>query len=291
MNINDGGVLATPYFMYRYNVDSRLYVNFDGGTLRSMPVVVGSSELFNIFGYPGGSVPLVTRVTVGPRGAAIDTAGRNMQTDVPMSAPYGNVVDSIPFAAETGWTVAPYVKIVDDEGEGAGATAFADFDSATGTLRGFRVTSGGWNYTAAKAQLYVNKTMVREIECTLAAAPAAGSFTKKGEGRLLLAVANSWAGDTIIAGGTLMAGCVGAFPSGSRIVMAGGKVEVASGVEFPSELTIDMELDEDETYVLSDNFSGDSLPALSGVSGDWKLVASGGKLLLKHRRGFVLTVW
>ena len=290
VNLNDGGTLATPYFAFAQNVDAKLYVNFDGGILKIMPFVAGASELTNIFGIPNGSVPQTTRVTVGPHGATIDTAGRNMSADVSFSAPEGKIVSAIPFDAETGWTVAPYVKIVDDEGEGAGATAFADFDSATGTLKGFRVTSGGWNYVSAKAQVFVCKTKVREIACTLADAPAAGAFRKTGAGTLTLTAANSWAGDTIIESGTLRAGCVGAFPSGSRVVMAGGKVEVSSGVDFPAELTIDMELDENETYVLSDNFSGDSPPSLVGAPDDWMLVASRRKLLLKHRRGFTLIV-
>ena len=289
INVNGGGTFATPYFVFSRNVDSAFYVNFDGGTLRIMPFVSGESELSYIFGIPGGGVPQISRVTVGPGGAAIDTAGRNMSADVPLAAPTGNVVAGIPFEAETGWTVAPVVKIVD--ATGAGATAFADFDSSTGTLNGFKVTSGGWNYTCATAQVYVCKTIVREIECTLAAATASGPFVKKGAGTLTLNAVNTYGGDTIVSNGTLKAVCAGAFPSGSRIVLAGGKVEVASGVEFPSELTVDMPLDPDTTYVLSDNFSGETLPTISGVPSGWGVRASGGKLLLRRIRGFSMIVW
>ena len=289
VNINDGGTLATPYFAFAKNVDSRLYVNFDGGVLKVMPAVTGESELSQLFGIPGGAVPQVSRVTVGAGGATIDTNGRSMSADVPLAAPTGNAVVAIPFEAETGWTVAPYVKIVDEGGEGAGATAFADFDSATGTLKGFRVTSGGWNYTSATAKVYVNKTIVREIACTFAPAPTTGRFVKTGEGTLTLTAANTYGGDTVISNGTLKAGVAGAFPAGSRIVMSGGKIAVANGVAFPSELTIDMELEEGSTYVLADSFSG-TLPSISGAPEGWVAVAKDGSLVLRKRRGFVMSV-
>lgn len=290
VNINDGGTLATPYFAFAQNVDSTFYVNFDGGVLKAMPLVMGESELSNLFGIPGGAVPQVTRVTVGAGGATIDTNGRSMFVDVPLAAPTGNVVAAIPFEAETGWTVAPYVKIVDEGGEGAGATAFPDFDSASGTLRGFRVTSGGWNYTTAKAKVYVNKTAVREITCTLAPAATAGRFVKTGEGTLTLTVANAYGGDTVVSNGTLKAAVAGAFPPGSRIVMSGGKIAVASGVPFPSALTVDMNLEGDSAYVLADGFSG-TVPAIYGVPNGWKARVKGGRLVLQRQRGFTFTVW
>lgn len=227
VNVNDGGVLALPYFQYRNDVDAQIYVNIDGGTLRIMPKVLGSSELMTIFGNPADTTrPQVTRVTIGSKGAAIDTASRDMSVDVSMVPAYGNVVSAIPFAPETGWTVAPYVKIVDEEGEGEGATAFADFDSATGTLSGFRITSGGWNYTSAKAQIYVNKTIVREIECTLAEALGAGPFTKKGEGTLSLTASNAWSGATIVEAGTLKADAEGAIPDGTALRLNGGTLDM-----------------------------------------------------------------
>jgi autotransporter-associated beta strand protein len=288
VNINDGGTLATPYFAFAQNVDSKFHVNFDGGILKLMPFVKGESELTNIFGIPGGAVPQVTRVTVGPGGATIDTNGRNMSADVPLAAPTGKVVSAIPFDAEKGWTVAPYVKIVDATGDGA--TAFADFDSATGTLRGFRVTGGGWNYSCPTAQVVVCKTVVREIACTLADAPATGRFVKTGDGTLLLNAVNTYGGDTVVSNGTLKAACAGALPTGSRIVLSGGKVEVSAGVAFPSELTVDMVLDENEVYVLSDNFTGDTVPVISGLPQGWVARVRGGRLILQRMRGFTLIV-
>ena len=289
VNINDGGTLATPYFAFALNTDSRFYVNFDGGVLKVMPSVTGESELRNLFGFPGGIVPLVSRVTVGAGGATIDTDGYSRSADVPLVAPTGKVVTAIPFEAERGWTVAPYVKIVDEEGSGEGATAFADFDSATGTLKGFRVTSGGWNYTAATAKVYVSKTVVREIACTLGDAPSSGRFVKTGEGTLTLNAANEYGGDTVVSNGTLKAGVAGAFPAGSRIVMSGGKIDVADGVPFPSELTVDMELEEGTTYVLADSFSG-TVPSISGAPDGWEAVVKDGSLVLRKRRGFVMAV-
>ena len=281
VNINDGGTLATPYFAFLKNVDADFFVNFDGGTLRSMPQVAGTSELTTLFGNPLGGVPLVTRVTVGAKGATFDTAGYNRSADVPLAAPTGGVVSAIAFTAETGWAAAPLVLI---DGDGKGATAVADFDSSTGTLNGFKVTSGGWGYTAATAKVKVGKTVVREIACTLADATATGGLVKTGAGQLTLNAVNTYGGDTIVSNGVLKAGVEGAFPSASRIVLAGGTVAVASGVTFPSELTVDLPLVEGETYVLSENFSGSELPTIHGADG-WKAKIVGGNLVLKYAGG------
>ena len=228
VNINDGGVLATPYFAYSTNVDSPFYVNFNGGTLEVMPFVKGESELSTLFGLPNGAVPQITRVTIGEQGAAIDTKGRDMFCDVPLSSAEGMIVSAIPFVPEAGWTVAPFVKIVDNGGDGVGATAVADFDSENGILKGFIVTSGGWNYTDAKAQVIVGKTCLKELDCTLASAPAAGSFEKKGEGKLTLSRPNAWSGKTIVSGGELIAACEGAIPDGTALRLEGGVLDLGA---------------------------------------------------------------
>ena len=288
VNMNDGGTVSTPYFAFaRDTVGSVFYVNFDGGIMRVMPSVYGESMLTTLFGTPGGNVPTVTRVTVGPRGAAIDTNGRTMSSEVPLASPYGKVVESIPFAAEeTGWTVAPHVKIVD--ATGAGATAVADFDSATCTLRGFRVTSGGWNYSCPTAQVVVCKRVVKEIPCTISDASTAGSFTKKGAGTLIFSVANSYGGATVVEGGALRLGTAGALPAGSEVILRGGSIETVSGVDFPASLTIDSSvLVPGSEYVLSEKYRDSTLPEIVGASG-WKARIKDGRLVLSEERGLML---
>lgn len=289
INLN-GGTLATPYVSFLRNSQmGRLYVNFNGGTFKAMPRTE-TSQLTTLFGIPNGSVPPVTRVTVGPQGAAIDTSGRSgLSVDVPLAAPTGKVVTAVPFAAETGWTVSPYVEIVDPEGTGAGATAFAEFDSATGTLTGIKVTSGGWNYSSAVAKLYVSKTCVREIACTLGDAATGGSFTKKGAGRLDLKAANTYGGDTVVEGGALRLCVAGALPEGSTVVLRGGSIETAEGVEFPSSIRIDMtDLDPNVQYVLCENYRGETVPDIDDIPNGWKVVLKNGKLILKFVRGLML---
>ena len=288
VNMNDGGTVSTPYFAFaRDTVGSVFYVNFDGGIMRVMPSVYGESMLTTLFGTPGGNGPTVTRVTVGPRGAAIDTNGRTMSSEVPLASPYGKVVESIPFAAEeTGWTVAPHVKIVD--ATGAGATAVADFDSATCTLRGFRVTSGGWNYSCPTAQVVVCKRVVKEIPCTISDASTAGSFTKKGAGTLIFSVANSYGGATVVEGGALRLGTAGALPAGSEVILRGGSIETVSGVDFPASLTIDSSvLVPGSEYVLSEKYRDSTLPEIVGASG-WKARIKDGRLVLSEERGLML---
>lgn len=289
INLN-GGALATPYVSFLRNSQmERLYVNFNGGTFKAMPRTV-TSQLTTLFGIPNGNVPPVTRVTVGPQGAAIDTSGRSgLSVDVPLAAPTGKVVTAVPFAAEAGWTVSPYVEIVDPEGTGAGATAFAEFDSATGTLTGIKVTSGGWNYSSAVAKLYVSKTCVREIACTLGDAATGGSFTKKGAGRLDLKAANTYGGDTVVEGGALRLCVAGALPEGSTVVLRGGSIETAEGVEFPSSIRIDMtDLDPNVQYVLCENYRGETVPDIDDIPNGWKVVLKNGKLILKFVRGLML---
>ena len=52
-----------------------------------------------------------------------------------------------------------------------------------------------------------------------------GSFTKKGAGDFTLRCANTWGGDTILEGGELVLGAVGALPVGSKIVYRGGTLK------------------------------------------------------------------
>ena len=58
---------------------------------------------------------------------------------------------------------------------------------------------------------------------------------------------------------------------------------------FPSELTIDMNLEGDSAYVLADGFSG-TVPAIYGVPNGWKARVKGGRLVLQRQRGFILMV-
>ena len=57
---------------------------------------------------------------------------------------------------------------------------------------------------------------------TFAAQATGGSLTKTGQGTLTLSAVNTWAGATVVRGGTLKTACDGALPDGTGVTLAGG---------------------------------------------------------------------
>lgn len=230
----NGGVfgswnIAKACNVYNDGVKAEAYANFNGGTFRSM------QNYGSLFGVPKGAnwMNAIDRVTVYAGGATIDVPiGEKMGAaaiDVPLSAPTGLGVKSVAWA-DTGmeYVGPPVVEII---GDGTGASAMAEFDSDSEKVTGITVTSPGCDYTWAKAVIRYGSEVapVTNDAVTLASFPS-GGLTKTGAGKLSLNVASTYTGPTVIEDGELVVNVTGAIPSGSDIVLKGGKLTVASGV-------------------------------------------------------------
>ena len=127
--------------------NQQTYVNFNGGTLQ--------------FTYAAGTMEglrIGRKATIYKGGAHI-----NMQTAanaagsgtfaMDLKAPTGKGIGSIPIPEVAAWefTGSPLIRI---EGDGWGASAFAQFDAERGLITNIVVTSPGCDYTWAKATLY-----------------------------------------------------------------------------------------------------------------------------------------
>lgn len=235
INLN-GGTYSTPG-LYRANASGNVYVNFNGGTWRCL-------EDGNAYGIFAKSAISATRVTVYAGGATIDTNGKSGNlSKLSFGAPTGKGVGSIPWTPKSGSYVgSPTVKIT---GDGTGATAHAVFDSATGTLTAIEVTSPGVDYTTATATVTYGGETYATIDLTdCLVEQESGPFTKAGAGTFLLSAANSWGGDTILRGGELKCTVDGAIPAGSRIVFAGGSLnlngkKLSDGSSCPKKWAVD----------------------------------------------------
>ena len=208
---------------YLTNIDVR--VNFNGGTFKA------GKNSCNLFGYNTTDPELYAHVDVYAGGATIDTDGKTgNRLDMPVHGAYGKGVKSITMPAPlsgNAWVGSPRVRI---DGDGVGAAAFAHFDSTNMVVDRIIVTSPGSGYTTATAYVYSGKeTVLYTLTSASGAVELAdnetdGAFTKKGAGDLTLNATNTWGGATIVAGGTLKAGCDWAIPTNSAVRVSGGGV-------------------------------------------------------------------
>ena len=223
LNLN-GGVFrasAVGYYPTVTSEYSRVYVNFNGGRLES-------SSSVPIGGMPGSYPTIPDRVTVFEGGARIDVSNNGAQLPIALSAPYGNSVVSVPIPeaiADRDFAEPPYIEIFDTEGDGDGATAFADVDMATRRISRIIVTSPGWGYTKAVARFNIGRTVLATSECTLGAA-GSGSFTKGGTGTLTLVCTNTYAGATVVKAGTLKLKYDDVLPTNTFVEVEGGTLDL-----------------------------------------------------------------
>ena len=229
-NLNGGTFRAGGFRGYEYvnaSMHNDLCVNFNGGTFRA-----GRNNV-NLFGC-GTTVERhwTTNVVVYAGGATIDTDGLTVRSDVPIKGAYGKGVKSITLPAPISGTNRlgpPRVRIT---GDGMGASAFAHFDSVNRVVDRIIVTSPGYGYTTATASLdfgagnrdVVVLTSEEGGGIVLEDNANTGDFTKTGDGTLTLNKTNSWGGATVVAGGTLKAGCAWAIPSNTAVRVVGGGV-------------------------------------------------------------------
>lgn len=203
------------------------WLNLQGGTLKATadtPVFVPSA-------WTGVR-------TFGPRGAfaggaVIDTDGFNVTLPKPIEAPVGNGLAAISVAdGGSGYIGEPYVSISGGGGEGASAVAdMADDGTGNGTFRvtGVSITSPGWGYVAAPTVIFLRggTSATTATVATVTLAPnVSGGLAKLGAGTLTLSAANTYTGETTVAGGTLALSNAAALPSGTVVVLAGGTLEL-----------------------------------------------------------------
>jgi autotransporter-associated beta strand protein len=185
--------------------------------------------------WGGTDAPLTTRLYNG--GVTCDTQGFNATVETPILATTGNgIVIANPFtAAPTGAAGAGYIgppQVAVSGGSGTGAQVQAVVDSAAGTISGFVIVNPGQGYLAGDRLTFTlsgnaGSTLAAPYQYTLQAADLAangtGIFRKQGAGTLTLTAANTFAGETRVAAGTLKLAATGSLLS-SRITIEGGAV-------------------------------------------------------------------
>jgi autotransporter-associated beta strand protein len=202
------------------------WLNLQGGTLKA----AADTSVFVPSAWTGVR-------SFGPRGAfaggaVIDTDGFSVTVPKPIEAPVGVGVGEIEVTAGgAGYIGEPYVSISGGGGEGASAVAnMADDGTGQGTLRvaNVTVTSPGWGYTDVPAVTFLRGgTGATVASGSAVLAPnASGGLTKTGAGTLTLNAANTYTGATTVAGGTLKLGNAAALPTQSRLVLAGGTLDL-----------------------------------------------------------------
>lgn len=220
INLNDGAKLTTTS-IYRsrgshdnngkclqdggFYTNDFAYVNFNGGILRASAAnFLGWDETF-AEGRGTTSRRVMAKVYEG--GATIEVVNY-IGLSTPLEDASGKGVRSIPMpedAVTTGRNAPPYVNIV---GDGSNATAVATFDSKTQTWTGIKVTSPGFGYTWAKAEIVFHGTKAYEVDCELAdnkPGPVHFIIDKKAAAtsELNLSCAQTYTGPTRISGGRI----------------------------------------------------------------------------------------
>ena len=127
--------------------NQQVYVNFNGGTLQ-----------FTTTAGTMNGMRIGRKATIFRNGAHFNMQRSNGAAGsgtfmVDLKAPTGKGVGSIPVPDVAAWefTGSPLVKI---DGDGWGASAFAQFDAERGLVTNIVVTSPGCDYTWAKATFY-----------------------------------------------------------------------------------------------------------------------------------------
>ena len=147
----------------------------------------------------------------------------------------------------------------------------------------------------ATANFYSESTSSRSYACEIAA-PFSGDFTKAGEGDFTFNCANTYGGETVLKGGTLVLGVPNALPANSPIVPQGGLI-VSTAANFPAAITVDVTgLDPKGRSVRFARFSDaapETLPAVSFRGSDdpnWRVRLVGDTLAVGCARGTLLLV-
>ena len=222
VNLNRGGCLSVKQMWYSLtherSPDSRLVFSFDGGKLK-YNTTWGETQHFL------GDSP--DRIVLHERGGEIEIlANTDIDCRTPIERPAGKSVKSITLPEDADFVAATNVgpaQIV-FEGTGEGASAFISFDSRRKALDKVVVTSAGTGYddstrAYAKIPMYPDRLFECGVELM---EEKGGDFVKSGAGSIRLHCTNTYAGATIIKGGTLSAYSDWAFPSNTVLRLESG---------------------------------------------------------------------
>jgi autotransporter-associated beta strand protein len=227
VNLN-GGALTARYFQKGGNNAagnaSAAAIAFNGGVLR---VADQGNTASSLVRTGSNNSPAMLNVYAG--GAVIETPGADGGTtlDQPLQAPSGLGVASVTVTAPGSGYIAP-PAVLFSGGNGSGATAIAEIDTATGTLTAIRVTSPGTGYTSAPTVVLRGGGGTAAAASATVAPSASGGLTKLGTGLLNLAAASTYTGPTVVSNGTLRlaAGSQTLSPA-SALTLAGGTLDLA----------------------------------------------------------------
>ena len=239
VNLNNGGTLRAyrlQYESHRGNLESsRSYLSFDGGALEIAPTIENADyKVFMDWTSSAGTVyshPDVCTVFGGGAVIGVTRADAIVHWTSALLKPSGKSVTAIALPTDADFGAATHLGAlrVVIEGEGEGASAFVDFDDATGAPSKIVVTSPGINYvegttTAKVIEMRANK----EWSCAVTLGEIkGGGLTKIGPGMLILKGEATYEGATTVRAGTLLLGTL-PFPQGQPMVLAGGQFNAAA---------------------------------------------------------------
>ena len=200
LNINDGGHLKAKEIRGSTSEHKGgSYVNFNGGAYEYRGY--GKPYLFGVDQNTANNYS-VTKVTVYEKGATVilSSSQKDRKFGQPIHNATGKGVSAIPWTdTDRTFCGAPAVII---EGDGSGASAMANYDSGSGTVSGFVVTSPGCSYTKATAYVVQSSVTNAVIDLTssLVENNANGSVTFRHEntGAFVFDVANDYVGETVL---------------------------------------------------------------------------------------------
>lgn len=281
--LNNGGVFTTATPLRRSTrtgiTGNEVVVGFNGGVIR----VTADLALF------GNSVSddyRVTRAIVHEKGAVFDTNGKTVWLYSPLLAPTGLGIKSAKIAGSVNTDnllVAPPGLLVYDGADGLDGSLLAEFDLATHSVTNVRVICPGSGYTSAPTAVVrlgsANKTGLVTLEMEEL---SGGGLVKIGEGTLVLGVANTYMGDTVVSNGVLKLAADGAL-SNPTVKLCGGSLDVSDGISYPAGLTLDISgVPTAKASTLAENWTSDTLPTIVGVADGWRVDKVGTRL--RHHR-------
>jgi autotransporter-associated beta strand protein len=234
LNLVDGGKLAASrFYAGAHSVDgvyqpyaSEGYlniVNANGGAF--VPTL---SDWWNNLGYicPAREPQ---KVVLFERGLAVDTSscGGTHMFPLRLTSATGRGFDSISLPVDNaGFAAEKYIgpaRVRISDATGWGATAYADFDRATGKLTGIVVTSRGCDYSENPVITVDSADGAKTYPCSFALSEnIPGGLIKDGEGTMRLFSTNDYAGVTFVKTGVLQVEHDKAVPAASACRVGDG---------------------------------------------------------------------